>query len=85
MQPASPLPNLAEPEHAWTEFTAHGHTSLNIDPLVQRSWRRTAPRLNPRGAPQWSYLSDQVLPSARRQHAALLALAVVVAMLFAMS
>lgn len=75
MQPASQQSNLKELHHAWKNFAAHNTFVAGMDPLVMRSWQRTAPRLNPRGAPRWTYLSEDVLPRTLHQHASLLALA----------
>ena len=75
MQPAGPQPNLKELQQAWQEFVTHNTFASEIDPLVMRSWQRSAPRLNPRGTPQWTYLSEDVFPRTRQKHAALLALA----------
>ena len=38
-----------------------------MDPVVSISWQRCAPRLNPRGAPQWAYLV-QLAPLTSVQH-----------------
>ncbi len=75
MQPASQQPNLDHIQNAWQEFVTHNQFAPDLDPLVVRSWQRSAPRLNPYGAPQWTYLSDEVFPRSRQKHAALLALA----------
>lgn len=75
MQPISQQPELEKLQHAWAQFVTHKTFAPGMDPLVIRSWQRTAPRLNPHGAPQRAQLSEDVLPRALRQHASLLALA----------
>lgn len=75
MQPAGQQPNLTELALAWQQFVTHSTFAANIDPLVMRSWQRTAPRLNPYGTPQRANLSDDGLRRTLQQHALLLALA----------
>ncbi|MBI4673806.1 MAG: PTS-dependent dihydroxyacetone kinase operon transcriptional regulator DhaR [Chloroflexi bacterium] len=75
MQPANSQPDHAFLTRAWKHFVSRRQIAPELDPLVVRSWQRSAPRLNPRGAPQWTYLSEEVLPRTRQQHASLLALA----------
>lgn len=71
MQPASYAPDLAHIKDAWVHFIATGQVWSDLDPLVALSWQRCAPRLNPKGPPQWTYLSDDVLPLTLSQHASL--------------
>lgn len=75
MQPANYLPNHELLRRAWKQFVTRRQIAAQVDPLVARSWRRSAPRLNPRGLPQWSYLGATALTRTRKQRAALLALA----------
>ncbi len=75
MQPANQQPNLDALRDAWEQFVTHNTFASNLDPLVKRSWQRAAPRLNPHKTPQWTYVSDDVLPRTLHQHASLLALA----------
>jgi transcriptional activator for dhaKLM operon len=75
MQPACFAPNHALFARAWRQFTTRRALARDLDPLVARSWQRSAPRLNPRAAPQWSYLGKAALARTREKHAALLALA----------
>src|SRR5581483_5715906 len=75
MQPSNPFPDYAFLMRTWKQFVARRELSPHLDPLVARSWQRSAPRLNPRGTPQWSYLESHLLPRTREQHVALLALA----------
>ena len=75
MQPANHLPNHSFIARAWKAFVTQRKLTTGMDPLVARSWQRTAPILNPQGAPQWSYLSANLLKRTRMQHPELLALA----------
>ncbi|MDL1896117.1 PTS-dependent dihydroxyacetone kinase operon transcriptional regulator DhaR [Anaerolineae bacterium CFX7] len=75
MQPHIGAPNHVLLARAWRRFVARRQVDSETDPLVARSWQRSAPRLNPRGAPQWSYLSQAALARTRQKHTALLALA----------
>lgn len=75
MQPAGQQWDLNELAEAWQQFVSQNTFADNIDPLVMRSWQRTAPRLNPHGAPQRANLTEEGLVRARQQHASLLALA----------
>lgn len=75
MQPANSKPDLTELQRAWQQFVLDGSFAPDMDPLVIRSWQRCAPRMNPRGAPQRAYLSEDVLPRTLQQHESLLALA----------
>lgn len=75
MQPAGQQIQFEELERAWEQFVARHTFAPDLDPLVGRSWQRSAPRLNPRGNPQRAFLSDDVLPRTLQQHASLLALA----------
>ncbi len=75
MQPLAGDPNPILLLRAWRQFIARRQLTPKMDPLVARSWQRSAPRLNPRGAPQWSYLGKTALARTREKHTALLALA----------
>ncbi|HLJ58397.1 MAG TPA: sigma 54-interacting transcriptional regulator [bacterium] len=75
MQPSDRSNDLAVVCDAWTRFTETGQLGAGLDPLVAVSWKRCAPRLNPLGAPQWAYLSDDVLPLTLNQHASMRAIA----------
>lgn len=75
MQPTYQQPALDALANAWEQFVTQHTFAPDLDPLVVRSWQRTAPRLNPHGSPQRTYLSEDVLPRTRQQHALLLALA----------
>ncbi len=75
MQPSNSVIELDRLQAAWSEFALTGRFAADADPLVKASWQRCAPRLNPNGAPQWAYVSDEVLPLLLSQHAALRAIA----------
>ena len=75
MQPANALPNHAFLLRAWKQFVTRRVIANGADPLVARSWQRTAPILNPRGEPQWSYLALKRLELTRNKHSMLLSLA----------
>lgn len=75
MQPASRIPNHVLLARVWRQFITRRYIAPGVDPLVARSWQRSAPRLNPRGVPQWSYLGKTALTRTRQKHTALLALA----------
>ncbi len=75
MQPSGQPLNLVALNEAWQEFVARHAFAPGMDPLVVRSWQRSAPRLNPYGMPQSAFLSEDVLPRTLERHAALLALA----------
>jgi transcriptional regulator of acetoin/glycerol metabolism len=62
-------------QEAWETFTATGSLCRGVDPLVAISWQRCAPRLNPRGSPQWAGLGDEVLRLTLKQHAPLTSIA----------
>jgi transcriptional activator for dhaKLM operon len=75
MQPSLPQPDLDQLLSSWQQFTSSGRLPSGLDPLVAVSWQRCAPRLNPRGQPQWVYLSDDVLPRTLSQQAPLRSIA----------
>jgi transcriptional activator for dhaKLM operon len=70
MQPAKII-DLSCIKETWTHFINTGKVLPEMDPLITASWLRSAPRLNPVSPPQWTYLSDDVLPLTLNQHASL--------------
>ncbi len=70
MQPSSTLPDPARLNEIWEQYVTRGKLTPDLDPLVAISWQRCGPRLNPRGVPQWAYLSPEVLPLALSKHSA---------------
>jgi transcriptional activator for dhaKLM operon len=70
MQPAKII-DLSCIKETWTHFINTGKVLPEMDPLITASWLRSAPRLNPLSPPQWTYLSDDVLPLTLNQHASL--------------
>lgn len=75
MQPANHQPDHAFLARAWKQFISRRQIIPELDPLVVRSWQRSAPTVNPRAKPSWTYVSDDVFPRTQLQHASLLALA----------
>jgi transcriptional activator for dhaKLM operon len=71
MQPAFRNPDLQQLLADWQHFVATAQLPPGLDPLIAVSWQRCAPRLNPRGQPQWVYLSDDVLTRTLSQRAPL--------------
>ena len=70
MQPAKII-DLSCIKETWTHFIKTGKVLPEMDPLITASWLRSAPSLNPVSQPQWTYLSDDVLPLTLNQHASL--------------
>ena len=68
MQPSDAPLEVARLEAGWEGFVERGTLETWMDPLVSLSWQRCAPRLNPRGEPQWAYLSPSTLPLTSVQH-----------------
>jgi transcriptional activator for dhaKLM operon len=75
MQPSNSTIDLERLLQIWLEFTSSGRLADDLDPLIRLSWQRCAPRLNPTGAPQHTYVSSEVLPLTLNRHAALRAIA----------
>ena len=55
MQPSARPIDAAAMLAAWEQFIAGGQLAAELDPLIAGSWRRCAPRLDPRASPQWAY------------------------------
>lgn len=68
MQPSGTPLEFARLEAGWERFVEEGVLEAWMDPVVALSWQRCAPRLNPRGEPQWAYLSPSTLPLTSVQH-----------------
>lgn len=68
MQPSDVPMDVARLKEAWERFVDDGRLDPGMDPVVSISWQRCAPRLNPRKAPQWAYLSPSTLPLTSVQH-----------------
>jgi transcriptional activator for dhaKLM operon len=75
MQPSNAAIDLERLKRAWLAFTSTGRLADDLDPLIRLSWQRCAPRLNPTRPPQWTYVSDEVLPLALSQNNSLRAIA----------
>lgn len=67
MRPSSGPIDTAALQTTWDQFTAGG-PALPEDPLIAASWLRCAPRLDPRGSPQWIYAGPGRLPLGSVQH-----------------
>ncbi|HNX32243.1 MAG TPA: sigma 54-interacting transcriptional regulator [Holophaga sp.] len=68
MQPSDASRDVTRLRTEWERFVGEGMLSAGMDPVVSLSWQRCAPRLDPRGAPQWAYLSPSMLPLTSVQH-----------------
>lgn len=68
MRPSDRTVETARLQAAWEQFVDAGRLDPDLDPLVAVSWQRCAPRLNPRGAPQWAYASPGVPTLTSVQH-----------------
>lgn len=68
MQPSDVPMDVARLKADWERFVEDGTLPPGMDPVVALSWQRCAPRLNPRGTPQWAYLSPSMLPLTSVQH-----------------
>jgi transcriptional activator for dhaKLM operon len=75
MQPVTSSPDLSSLTAAWECFVHTAQPPTQADPLVFRSWKRSAPLLNAQAMPRWAYLSDDVLPLTLQQHELLCSLA----------
>lgn len=68
MQPSEQPIELPRLKASWERFVDTGQLAPELDPLIATSWQRCAPRLNPRGKPQWVYVSASMLPLTSVQH-----------------
>ena len=60
-------------KNAWQVFTSTGKIvdDAGLNPLVAVSWTRCSLRMNPNGAVNWTYASDNAFQSTLKQHATL--------------
>jgi transcriptional regulator of acetoin/glycerol metabolism len=64
------FPHPVQSKEIWEQLVSQRRIALDVDPLVAFSWQRCGFLLNPRGKPQWTYLSADTLSLTLNKHSA---------------
>jgi transcriptional regulator of acetoin/glycerol metabolism len=70
MYPSRKVPDPLLLKEAWEQFVLQRQIAACLNPLVAGSWQRCGFLLNPRGKPQWTYLSADALSLTLKRHSA---------------
>jgi len=75
MLPSYKNPQPIQLKKHWERLVSQRQIAPDLDPLVAGSWQRCGFLLNPRGRPQWTYLSADALSFTLKRHDAFRAVA----------
>ncbi len=68
MLPSHSHPQTVKLKKHWERLVSQRQVAPGLDPLVAGSWQRCGFLLNPRGRPQWTYLSADSLSFTLKKH-----------------